>query len=72
MVMELATDLAKRGYRVTVVTGAPNYPQGCVFKGYAFLEKNYSRNRCVDAYEISLTAICDRTHLKTAHIGETL
>ena len=34
MITELATDLAKRGHRVTVVTGAPNYPQGRVFKGY--------------------------------------
>jgi colanic acid biosynthesis glycosyl transferase WcaI len=34
MVTELAADLAKRGHRVTVVTGAPNYPQGRVFKGY--------------------------------------
>lgn len=34
LITELATDLAKRGHRVTVVTGAPNYPQGFVFKGY--------------------------------------
>ena len=34
LITELAADLAKRGHRVTVVTGAPNYPQGRVFKGY--------------------------------------
>jgi colanic acid biosynthesis glycosyl transferase WcaI len=34
LITELATDLAKRGHHVTVVTGAPNYPQGRVFKGY--------------------------------------
>jgi colanic acid biosynthesis glycosyl transferase WcaI len=34
MVTDLATDLAKRGHRVTVVTGAPSYPLGRVFKGY--------------------------------------
>lgn len=33
-ITELATDLAARGHRVTVVTGAPNYPQGRVFDGY--------------------------------------
>jgi colanic acid biosynthesis glycosyl transferase WcaI len=34
MITELATDLAKRGHSVTMVTGAPNYPYGRVFKGY--------------------------------------
>ena len=34
LITELATDLAKRGHQVSVVTGAPNYPQGRVFKGY--------------------------------------
>jgi colanic acid biosynthesis glycosyl transferase WcaI len=34
LITELAVDLAARGHRVTVVTGAPNYPQGRVFDGY--------------------------------------
>jgi colanic acid biosynthesis glycosyl transferase WcaI len=34
LITELAVDLAKLGHRVTVVTGAPNYPRGRVFKGY--------------------------------------
>ena len=34
LITELATDLAERGHQVTIVTGAPNYPQGRVFKGY--------------------------------------
>ena len=34
LITELATDLAKRGHQVSVVTGAPNYPYGHVFKGY--------------------------------------
>jgi colanic acid biosynthesis glycosyl transferase WcaI len=34
LITELATDLAKRGHRVTIVTGAPNYPQGRVFEGF--------------------------------------
>ena len=34
LITELATDLAKWGHRVTMVTGAPNYPQGRVFEGY--------------------------------------
>jgi colanic acid biosynthesis glycosyl transferase WcaI len=34
LITELAADLAKHGHCITVVTGAPNYPQGRVFKGY--------------------------------------
>lgn len=34
MITELATDLAKRGHRVSMITGAPSYPHGRVFKGY--------------------------------------
>jgi colanic acid biosynthesis glycosyl transferase WcaI len=34
LITELAVDLAKRGHQVSVVTGAPNYPRGRVFKGY--------------------------------------
>lgn len=34
LITDLAADLAKRGHQVTIVTGAPNYPQGRIFKGY--------------------------------------
>ena len=34
LITELATDLARRGHQVSVVTGAPNYPHGRVFNGY--------------------------------------
>ena len=37
LITELAIDLAERGHQVTIVTGAPNYPQGRVFKGYCNL-----------------------------------
>ena len=40
--------------------------------GRACLEKNYSRNQCVDAHEKMLIDLCDRTQLKAAHAGETL
>ena len=40
--------------------------------GRACLEKNYSRNQCVDTHEKMLIALCDRTYLKNAHVGETL
>lgn len=34
LITELATDLARRGHHVSMVTGAPSYPHGRVFKGY--------------------------------------
>jgi colanic acid biosynthesis glycosyl transferase WcaI len=34
LITELAADLVQRGHRVSVVTGAPNYPEGRVFLGY--------------------------------------
>jgi len=34
LITELATDLAQRGHHVTIVTGAPSYPQGRVFASY--------------------------------------
>ncbi len=40
LITELATDLAKHGHDITVVTGAPSYPYGIVYEGY--------RNRLYD------------------------
>ncbi len=34
LITELASDLAKRGHQVSVVTGVPNYPKGRVFIAY--------------------------------------
>jgi len=34
MMFELATDLANRGWEVTVITGFPNHPVGRVYPGY--------------------------------------
>ncbi len=36
---DIAFELSRRGYDVTVVTGIPNYPQGSFFKGYGLLKK---------------------------------
>jgi colanic acid biosynthesis glycosyl transferase WcaI len=46
LITELAVDLAKRGNRVTMVTGAPNYPYGRVFQGYK--NKLYQSERLDD------------------------
>ena len=34
MMHELASDLARRDWDVTVITGFPNHPRGEVFGGY--------------------------------------
>lgn len=36
---DLALGLLERGHRVTVLTGAPNYPGGIIFKGYGIFNK---------------------------------
>lgn len=33
---DLAFELQKRGYEITVLTGLPNYPEGKIYKGYGF------------------------------------
>lgn len=35
---DIATEWVKRGYKVTVLTGIPNYPQGEYFEGYSKTE----------------------------------
>lgn len=36
---DMCCEWIKRGYRVTVLTGIPNYPQGKFYDGYGFLKK---------------------------------
>lgn len=36
---DIAFELQKRGYEVTVLTGLPNYPSGKLFPGYSFFGK---------------------------------
>lgn len=35
---DIAFELSRRGYQVTVLTGIPNYPQGKFFKGYGIFK----------------------------------
>jgi glycosyltransferase involved in cell wall biosynthesis len=37
---DLASQLVKNGYNVTVLTGIPNYPHGKYFSGYSFFNRN--------------------------------
>jgi len=36
---DICTEWVKRGYKVTVVTGIPNYPEGKYYKGYGLFKK---------------------------------
>ena len=36
---DICTEWVKRGYKVTVLTGIPNYPQGEYFEGYDLVHK---------------------------------
>lgn len=36
---DLAFELSNRGYKVTVLTGLPNYPEGKIYKGYGVFKK---------------------------------
>jgi glycosyltransferase involved in cell wall biosynthesis len=36
---DISTEWVKRGYKVTVITGIPNYPQGKYYDGYGLLKK---------------------------------
>ena len=33
---DMCQDWVRRGYKVTVLTGLPNYPEGKIYKGYRF------------------------------------
>jgi len=36
---DICTEWVKRGYRVTVITGIPNYPQGKYYEGYGLFKR---------------------------------
>jgi len=41
---DLAEGLVKRGHEVTVLTGSPNYPEGKIFNGYGYFNREEIRN----------------------------
>ena len=47
---ELAFELAKRGYKVDVLTGIPNYPEGHYYKGYGIYSKRKEVKEGVSFY----------------------
>lgn len=46
---DICREWVKRGYKVTVLTGIPNYPQGTFYKGYSWFKR---RREVVDGIRI--------------------
>ncbi len=53
-VNDLAAEWAKRGYKVSVVTGIPNYPQGKFYKGFGLFKKRHDDYCGADVYRIPI------------------
>ncbi len=53
---DIATEWVNRGYKVTVLTGIPNYPKGKFYKGYGWFKKRKETWNGVDIIRIPLFA----------------
>lgn len=53
---DIAAEWVKRGYKVTVLTGIPNYPKGEFYKGYGWFKKRKETWNGVDIIRIPLFA----------------
>ncbi|SFN77472.1 Glycosyltransferase involved in cell wall bisynthesis [Pseudobutyrivibrio sp. UC1225] len=51
-ISDIAFEWVKRGYKVTVVTGLPNYPEGKVYPGYGLFKKRRETINGVDVIRI--------------------
>ncbi|MCB2353551.1 glycosyltransferase family 4 protein [Clostridium estertheticum] len=56
---DICSEWVKRGYKVTVVTGIPNYPQGKYYEGYGLLKK---RKETYNGIEIIRIPLIPRGH----------
>lgn len=53
-VNDLAVEWVKKGHRVTVITGIPNYPMGKFFDGYDYVHRRKEKWKGVDIIRIPL------------------
>lgn len=53
---DMCCEWVKRGYKVTVLTGIPNYPQGKFYKGYGWFKKRREIWNGIDIVRIPLIA----------------
>ena len=51
---DICTQWIKRGYKVTVVTGIPNYPEGSYYKGYGLFNKRKEMYNGIEIIRIPL------------------
>lgn len=51
---DICKELVKRGHRVTVLTGIPNYPEGKYYKGYGLFKKRKDIKDGVDIIRIPI------------------
>ena len=51
---DIAFELSKRGYSITVITGIPNYPSGKFFKGYSLFKKRHELINDVEVIRLPL------------------
>src|SRR5699024_7818619 len=51
---DICSEWVKKGYKVTVITGIPNYPQGKSYKGYGFFKKNREKYNGIEIIRITL------------------
>ena len=54
---DIAFELQKRGYDVTVLTGIPNYPKGIFFNGYGYFKK---RREIINGVKVIRTFLLPR------------
>lgn len=54
---DIAFELSRRGYDVTVLTGLPNYPKGKIYDGYGVFKK---RSEVIDGVKIYRTLLIPR------------
>lgn len=54
---DICEEWVKRGYKVTVLTGIPNYPKGKFYKGYTFLKR---RKEVINGVEVIRIPIIPR------------
>ena len=51
---DICTEWVKRGYKVTVITGIPNYPQGKFYAGYGLFKKRKENYNGINIIRIPL------------------
>ena len=51
---DLCLSLKKRGHKISVLTGKPNYPKGEYFEGYSWNTKSFEKIKGIDVYRSNL------------------